>query len=718
MAGIDDYLKQFPELAKEDPEEVAQYVYETQMKATGADQDEFNEYFLGKQDGWWTKTAKSIGGAIKGDAEYPELGDMNSEGYGSLKAGAALMLGSDADAMKANASANPELIQGKDANGNDMFFKPDGTPAGYVNKPGLDVSDVGRFVGKAASFVPAGNAVKAVAGAGLAARAAVGGLASMGTDYLMQKGAGRDDADFGQVALTGVLGAGSEALAPVIGKIAQTAKKGFGHARWAKASDATKRAALNRQLTKDGFNPDDFAGWTPDEILEFGKNRVLNADDLSPGAAIANQEFGLNGTRGQKMPDGTFKERVLKTDQLNREEYLRSTGGMAGQKLADNEARNAELIGKNVDDFIDNLSGGQALGKTRNQSAQVAHSGLIRARKKSAKKYESKYKEAEQYNGEFSDEVMLDMPNRVKSRLEASNVFLDGDEGALGSLTRGAVLFIKELEKNPQTTVKALENQRKKMNSLINATREGTPDYRAMVIVKEEFDDALAEALDAGMYSGDPRAVEVLKEARSLYAKHAKKFNTNTKAGKVVQQMLDEEATPEEVGRYVFGSTGLSKDGAARVVKHYKKAVGKNSDGFNALRETFMHSITNDMKGDTKGIQAMVGTLKNALYKDGESVVKELYTPDEIGKLKRFVKAMDEITLKGDRAKSSGTAERLARMLSSSGWGDTPGISWMKDVLRSVQADRVIRGSIAPAKPISALPAVPATADYIQGNNN
>ncbi len=737
MAGIDDYLKQHPELADKDPAKVAAFVYDTEIKASGASRERFNEYFLGAppaksdsflgaESGDWpiTRGAKSLArgtiNAIKGDAEFdfPSIADVNREAgapdiengqifnQGAFDTSQAALFGDDEDYAAAFQKQRPDAIRKKDKNGNVYFEFQDGgkTVSAYVNQPGLNGEDIVRLGGKVASFLPAVRGVRAVSGAGIGAKVAAGGAGAAATDVGMQMLAGRDEIDPAQTALTGMVGAGGELIAPALSHAVNAARKTIGAARWARASNELRERMVRRQLANDGFKPEDLAGLNLDEVMELGKGRVLNASAQSPEAALASSEFGFRPTRGQSMPDASFEQRVAKTDQLNSEEFLRSSGGGAGQKLEDNINYNADLVGQNVDGIISSYSGGVAQGSTKNQSAEIVHSALLRARDKSRKGYERRYAEAEQYKGEFADEVMLGLPDRVAKRLQSSNVIIDDLGSPAGSKTRGALVLMKELEQNPQTTVKAVENQRQKINNWISDSTPGTPDHRAMVIVKEEFDDALAQALDANMFTGDPRAVTLLKEARGMYAEHAKKFNTNGKAGRIIKQMLDEDASPVEIGNYIFGATGLSKDGAARVVKHYRRAVGGDSEGWNALRETFLHTITSNRNTDTKGMQAMVSTLKQALHGSGEPVVKALYTKAERAKLQRFVRAMDSITLKGDRAKSSGTAERLARMVSSSAFVDMPGVSWMRDISRSLQASSVLRSPTAAPPLVSPLP--------------
>lgn len=724
MAGIELFLEQNPELRGKDRQAVADYVYETQIQKSGKDRDTFNEYFLGapaapaEKPGFVSrmmpdfieKPARALGGMIAGDAEYPDMPDAAEAGLNkSLSGLASAAFGDDKDWMKTLLENHPDLSAGEDANGNAMLMR-DGKPVAYVNRPGLDTADVARFTAKAGAFIPAGRAAQAVGRFGMAARASMGAAASGATDAGMQMAAGRDEIDAQQVILTGALGAGSEAVAPVLGRAVGAVAKKFGVDKWSRMTQAERYAEMARQLDADELPMGDLTGMTREQAIEFATKRVHRADVETPGAAMARDEFGFEVSRGRAMPARNVDEIKAQETQLNREEALRSLPDGEGARILQSERNNADNIERLVDDFGAGFSGGRAQGATRNQSAQVAHEGLLRARAASQREVDDAYRVAESFDGEFADEVMLELPNRVKGALERAGVLTDDLNSPVQSLTPAALRVIKELDANPRTTISQVENTRRKINNLLDDTKRNPTDHRAMTIVKQEFDKSISEAIDANLFRGDPSAMEALKKARGIYAQHARKFNTDDGAGKIIKQMLDEDAEPHEIARFVFGSTGLSKNGAGRVVKQYAEAVGgKNTQEFNALRETYLYSIARRKNTDAKGMQAMVSDLKAALGDGGEAVTRELYTPAEIGKLKRFVTAMDAIMLKGDRARSSGTAERLARM-ASTGYGSVPGVAKLIEIAQGIENGRLIgqslRASPTPAGALSPLPVV------------
>ncbi|WP_299085190.1 hypothetical protein [uncultured Paraglaciecola sp.] len=748
-----------------------------------------SDSLLGAEHGDWaiTKGAKSLArgaiDAIKGDAEFPKMGNINSIGAGNNTGVAmASMFGDDEDYAKAFKKEHPDAIEKKDKNGNvyfelaesksgrPIYSDTDGNkysektvtlPIGdkwvtfpsvdsnggsmsedqvmdyiksngpvdpitgeefplfdtvdeattyaqersdsrinrvYLNKPGLDGEDITRFVGKTLSFAGAGAAGALTKGAGLLGRMAAVGGASAVTDAAMQKAAGRDEIDGGQVVLTGALGAGAEAIAPAIGAIVGKVRSKYSQYQWKKMSDVAQRRVIARQLTKDGFSPDDLRGMSRQDLNNLGAARVAGDELVSPDATIAQSEFGYKLTRGDMMPDGTPTQRAGKFSQLADEERLRSTE--SGQRFRDLDADNALQTDTNIRELTNKLGGAQA--DTAMEGAEQVHSGVLQAERAAKSNVDDAYNVARGFDAEIQEDAILAIPSRVNEALRTSSTTLDDE------LTPGAAKVLNDLTDNPVTTIKDLDIQRQRINNIFSDTMDRR-DKRALKIIKDSFDDSIGDAIDQKLFTGDPEALDALKNARALYADYAKKFRSNDEAGKVVQKMVDFETTPEQVSQYMVGINGLSKAGAARIAKRYGDIVGRDSEAFNALRETAFLTITRKPTGESKGAQALVSTLKKAMKGQGSSLMKELYSVEEMATIKRFTIALESTMKNGDFAKSSGTAERMLRFYNSGGFRNLPFVDTVKGVLENHGVNQALLPPARLAKPISLAAPVNAT---------
>jgi len=592
-----------------------------------------------------------------------------------------LAVGDDEDYSKAALEANPGSTLSKDKNGNPMLTLADGKQA-YINKPGLDAEDVTRFAGKAGSFAVGGLAAGAgkafavgrgilskAAGTGLAARTAAGAAGGAAGDAALQKLAGREDIDGQQVAETAALGAGAGAVGPALGKAFNWAKKKFGVDKWSRLKPEKQKQIIETQLKKDGITPEDLNG-LPDK-WEFGLNRLEVDDLVSPEASLANKEFGYQVSKGQGMPTRTSAERTARFSQLKDEEYLKNTD--QGQRLKDIDKGNLDKTDENIKNILAEFGGGKTIGDTRNRSANIVQEGLSSVENSMVKRYQKAFDKAESLDMDFDKDWVDNIADGVKARLDADKV-------RIPKIAKAGRAALKDLKNIEGASLKDLNDQKKMLSQFYeHASTKG--DRYAVNKVKKAFEAEMNDAIDAHLYTGDPRAVTALKKANRLFADYAKQFRDPSKVGKKIENLLEMDADPAEVANLFYGVRGIAPKGSVKLVKKYKSIVGKDSEAFQALRETYLHTIlVNQQSTNTKGADALVKTLKNALDNSGEALVKELYTKKELAKLRRFSKALEAIVPDPEFRKTSGSAERFFRGIETSVWANAPGVKLVTGV--------------------------------------
>jgi len=726
---IAEFRTKYPQYDAIGDAELADKLYNKHY-ASKVERSEFDQKFLGapvksdsflgaEQDDWWiTKQAKNITKAgleaIQGDAEHKDMGSFKDSGalkdvglIDRAKFVGSELFGSDEDLTNRIKDLYPDAEIKQDANGNTIAELPDGR-GGYVNTPGMDSSDIAKGVATGAAFTPAARAASLAGGVG--ARVLAGSAGAGLTDAGLQKLAGRDEIDGGQVAINAAVGGAGEAIAPLVGG-AINKLWNADQAKWRAMSRSKQNQAIKRQLIKDGYKPADLQGMI--DGRGFGEARVAGANSISAEAQLAQKEFGFKHSRGQAMPEGTLKQQAAKEAQLNNEELLEQLPNEGGQKLRNFKSDNYAQLDKVINDMVADMSGGVAQGTSRNDSARRVHEGLVRARDKSKQAYDAEYAKADGMNAEVSGLVTIPMASRMIERLQSQGVHVDDMGGEVGKLTKGAFAVLKELQTKPQSGIHRIENQRKMINNMLNDTKISDPmDHRALAIIKREFDESIAEAFDDHLIKGDPEALKVLQESRALYADYSRKFNNPDQVGKLIQKMVEDETDPADVAKMAFGATGL-KTGASRFVNRYAKVVGgKDTPEFDALRETYLQTALTSGGADNLGMDAMITRLNKVLRGDGEETVKALYTKDEVAKLHRLERALKTMVKKGDRAKSSGTAERMIRYLAASQASNIPGVRGLIGVLENMANHGALqRATTAPrqlAAPVNASPAAAA----------
>lgn len=695
---INQFREQYPQYNGTEDAVLSDALYEKHYKGK-IDKADFETKFLGapiKSDsligaeyGDWlpTKAVKSLArttvNAIKGDAEFDDLGNINSAKMGdSFGVAKASMLGDDSDYAKAVIEQYPGHSIGEDKNGNTLILDPEGKPKAYVNQPGLDAEDLFRLFPKVAAFLPAAKGAQLAGKAGgFASRVLAGGAGAAATDAAMQKVAGRDEIDGGQVAVTGLLGAGAEAAAPALGRLA---KKYFGDKDYIMAG---RRVAQERGLRNQ----------TREQLKNLGEVEIRAGDAMTDTAKVAEGEFGLRIPRSRAMKGGTPALDEAKYRQASLEESVQDSLTNSGVVLRDQRRGNVSQIEKNLSKLSE-LVGGR--GENAVDAADNIRSSVSQARAAAKSEVNSAYNLVRSKEAWVDDEIVLGIPDRIRAALENSDVIVDDQ------LTRGTTAALRYVDNFADSSMKQIDNQRRKFNALLESTKNDPPDHRAIKIIKDEFDSIIADAAERKMISGDLSVVEDLKNARALRADFGKRFERSDYIAKIV----DKDLEPEQVANLFVGANGMSNASAAKGARQYAEIVGKQSDEWKELKRLAFMRFTQDRNGEfALGAQALSSNIKRAMNVKNRSLFTELFEPEELATIKRFGEAV-EATLplnEGNLRRSSGTAERAFRFIA--GAKMTPLLGEMLGAVANNFGERVANRAIVSAKPISLTAPVAAT---------
>lgn len=533
---------------------------------------------------------------------------------GSAKLSAAAMFGDDADIGSAITREFPGAKIEQDANGNPVAVMPDGQRY-YVNQPGLDANDVGRFAGKMLSFIPAAKV--AGLGGGLLARAGIGGAASGITDVGMQKLAGRDDVDVGQTALTAGAGAAAEFAAPVI-------NWGLKKVRGALNSKAGQLAVGQDIARKAGLTvtePDDFIA------LAAAKEQIDAGAD--PLAIIAESRHGFKLSAGQKTDSRA---------QLLTEDYARSVD--PDGPLAQLGERNFAQHQQNLRDMRTAIAGGEPV--TEQEAARRVHDALKAAERAERGKVTAAYAKAQKLGGGVlaSGEDFARIPQQIddafNARIYVSELSTPRTFAARQVLNQAAAKA-----KDGTLSLMDLENIRKDMGAY-RANIKDAADERAMAALFREYDKGVNEAITRQLADKGEEALSALKDARSVASRYFGHFQANTPAGKQITKLLVDEMTPEEVANVLLGANGVNKLGAASIASRYLKAVGKESDGAKALRDIVGRRLLEPKPG--MGLSQSAGDIERMLREategKGATLMNTLFTKPELSVLKDYQQIM------------------------------------------------------------------------------
>lgn len=534
----------------------------------------------------------------------------------------------------------------------------------YINRPGLSQADLLQFFTQAAAYTPAARA-------GLATRTLMGralrtgggaGVTSAGLDLASQSQGSEQGVSGERMVAAAVLGGAFEFLAPA-------AKATW---RWiTQRNDLFNKAT--GQLTPKGQAMAKSAGLDVDSLTtEFSKTFAKQArNEPIPDVAVAKaltERHGIPYTTGQQSQE--FR-------QLGTEEGLRhGTFGAPGQgalrSFGETQKEAMEEAAKKVQGTL-----GKAGVKTEAQAGDVLQQGLSRE----VGRIESRIDDAYALAG--GSQANIKNPESFKSLAKTIGDVADEfdvDAELYPATTkilktlRGLVPKVKEpplsrmtgIKPKPshKTTIRELEVIRRRVNHQIQAAKNPA-DAKAARMIKGKLDDWMDEAIDNALFEGDDEALELLKQARLTRVEKRMKFEQQTphdKAGPIIQRMVMENPTPEQMVNWLYGMGKLgSRETSAGVAKRLKDIFPKGSLEWDALREAAFLRLTRDKAGNMLSPNIIKKNLNEALNRN-PTLTKTLYNDDEIKLLKELNESLRRTTTPPEGMNPPKTAFTLMRV--------------------------------------------------------
>jgi len=673
-----------------------------------------------------SRAVSAVTGAVRGNASESAGGGLLSDEYlDNLHASPAWKEGSFLDRLGiAIKNANAQLFGGgeadvqrriqetvggtetQDAAGNKMVALPDGRRV-YLNRPGLDAQDLQTAATQAGAYAPVALAAPAIGAASLPARAAVSGLASAATNVGLQNVAGRESVDPGEVVLTGALGAAGEAAAPMISRVASSLRD------FALRGGGRERAALEF-ARKAGIEQ-------PTNAQIQSLSRALGEIDsgADPAAILQGDEFGFLFTTGQRMSPTDPRRGA----QLAREEFLRSPvaspnqGGVISDPaniLANVDNQNAKVWEGIIERGTGGLNPSQQFGQVQ---------GALQAQRQAAKEgVGAAYAAVREGGNSFVGlDGLRQMPQRLRAAVRdfridpqnfpATSKAIQGIEDDLARLSEGRVSAV---------SLDAIESQRRVLNNQIGAAANKA-DRAALTALKREFDNAVDDAWESSLRSGDPAQLEALKNARAARAEFARRFEPDGEAGSLVESLSLGNITPDEAVAKVIGVTQVAPPKAIPYIRAIKAAAKDDPAVIKQLQAAHFANLLQDSAGNTLAPGRIAANIQRAERNTG-SLIRELYTPDQWAQMRRLADAASRLSVRGPDANVTGGGRGLRgiqqMMQSSQTLGvlsRVPGVQWALEAVqqgvRAADASAAARGVIQAVPNRAAAPVAAAQGD-------
>lgn len=359
------------------------------------------------------------------------------------------------------------------------------------------------------------------------------------------------------------------------------------------------------------------------KIMEFAQGRADTAfEHGGPVAAAATQTAieGLPSALGLRSGPAAVARRARDVSRAEREA---ASIGLDLEADRPTQVRQLQATGEK-------LKGGQ---KVRGENIAVVQEGIQQARNAAKAEVDKLYAEARQAKAGVAVEAVRQFATTARQSLDSFDVeTMPIVQKRLAELAKA-----DELPDNSVVKLEALSKWRQRLNRNQPATTDQS-QRAALGILKGQIDEFLDAQFNADMIKGDPAAVAKWKRARNAHQSYRENFKDN----KVIRQLAEQQATPEEVRNWIFGSTqaGFKREAGA-TIRRIKAILGEDSPAMASLRHEALLDILQPLLKQDPDFRSFAKRYDN-LVKDNPTLVRELFphSANELGKLRKFASAV------------------------------------------------------------------------------
>ena len=201
-------------------------------------------------------------------------------------------------------------------------------------------------------------------------------------------------------------------------------------------------------------------------------------------------------------------------------------------------------------------------------------------------------------------------------------------------------------------------------------------DLRAARAILNAFDNHIDNAVNSGLFSGDPLAVQAWNDARAAHADFRATFGgggAKDPVGRVVQKIIGNNtvpaAIPNDVADFLYGSSGVNPSTLnVGVANRVRNILGAQSPEWSAVKQGLFSRLVDPGVGVTAWGPARIAQRMNRfLNNDGRELANAVFSPQERDTLQQFAdlhRAMEVPPTGANRSETSTFMAPMMRRLS------------------------------------------------------
>jgi len=568
----------------------------------------------------------------------------------------------------------------KDANGYDIIEHKgaDGKPTmAYVNKPGLDVQDIGRGMVGALPYVIGGTWMGGLKGAatipGVIAQGGLAGATSLAGDTLAAGAGAEAMPDVNKAATTAVFGTAGAMMQPVVGAL------------WRRFVTIPGLIDANGKLTAKGLAAAKSAGIDDASALEgkiaqeFASTYAKTGDAAAAAVKAETGAYGVETTLGQRTKDPM---------QLLREKGYRmgNYGDAAKQQIVGLDQRQSDQIERMVRGNVvpsGSVKTEPGMLERLAPNRPYVHSdplslgrdirdGVAAARDAAKAGERAAWSEVPDLvpNLEaFSDLAPMVTDRLAGRRLSTSTPKALEMDAALADYASGKVVAsgTKLVDQSPIQTADDMRRHLKDI--LFSVERDNAADKAAATAIYDGYNQWVRESAKKSLMNGDAdkaanlfKAVDLTKEMHTIFKPTGQNFKPNA-ATRIMDTVLS-DATPERIVTALFSNPTKStiKDGAVQALRSIKAGLDRYTpdtaaETWNTIRVAHWAKLTQGADGKLFSPTVMSKNIDAAIQSQ-RSLMYTLYSPGEMSEMMRISRVLKSVSWKDPNPSGTATASQ------------------------------------------------------------
>lgn len=210
-----------------------------------------------------------------------------------------------------------------------------------------------------------------------------------------------------------------------------------------------------------------------------------------------------------------------------------------------------------------------------------------------------------------------------------------------------------------------LERARQYLVRLKSSAYRGSngQDQFAMEQMVNAFDDQVDDLITRALTEGNEEVLDLAKNARSLWSAYRSKYTGKDAASKFIQKMIDDDATPDQVVNWMFGTGKLGRGGFnATVARGVREVVDPQT--WDMIRSAAFRKVIQKPDGMAQmGPQAVTERIGDFFTNPAtRDLSRTLFTKSEIATIMRYQAALKRMIPPPGAVNYSGTSYELSRM--------------------------------------------------------